>query len=72
MGTVVARNGRATTCQRENEQQLWDRDHLPRLRTNLLELRNKDIEHLINVAAAGESLWSADETKGNVLCTMTG
>ena len=70
MGNVVARNGRATTWPREYELPLWDLDHIPRLRTNLLDLRNKDIEHLINVLQLGNL--NGKYTKRSCNCAMTG
>ena len=45
-------------------------DRLPRLRTNLLEPRNKDIEHLINVLQLGNH--NGKQSKGICNCAMTG
>ena len=45
---------------------------LPRLRTNLLDLHNKHIEHRINRLQLGNHCGLLHETKGNVLCAMTG
>ena len=70
MGTVVARNGRATTWSGEYELQLWDLDRIPRLRKNLPDLYNKDIEHLINELQLGNL--NGKYTKRSCNCAMTG
>ena len=70
MGTVVARNGRATTWSGEYELQLWDLDCIPRLRKNLPDLHNKDIEHLINELQLGNL--NGKDTKRSCNCAMTG
>ena len=44
----------------------------PTLRTNPLDLHNKDIEHRINRPQLGNHCGLLHETKGNVLCAMTG
>ena len=65
---VVAHNGRATTCPGRNELQLWDLDLFPRIRTNLLDLRNKDIQHRIKRLQLGNLCRLLYETKKNVIC----
>ena len=65
---VVAQNGQATIWLEEYELQTVGSRLYPTLRTNPLDLHNKDIEHHINRLQLGNHCGLLHETKGNVLC----
>ena len=65
MGTYRCTQRASNNLSRRNELQLWNLDYFPRLRTNLLDLRNKDNEHLINVLQLRNLSGLLHWTKGN-------